>query len=126
VVNARDAMPKSGGQITVGTANITLDAAAALANDVAAGDYVEVSVADTGGGMPPAVLAHVFEPFYTTKAQSKGSGLGLSQVYGFAKRSEGGAAIDTREGAGTTVRLLLPRERAVMATARLSAAQWAV
>jgi signal transduction histidine kinase len=112
VVNARDAMQVSGGQVTVRTANVTLDPATAVAHDIPAGDYVEVRVADTGSGIPVAVLAHVFEPFYTTKAPGKGIGLGLSQVYGLAKQSDGGAVIETSEGKGTTVRLLLPRDTA--------------
>jgi signal transduction histidine kinase len=114
VVNARDAMPEGGGRITVRTANVTLDPATAMAKDLAAGDYVEVAVADTGRGMSPVVLTRAFEPFYTTKAPGKGSGLGLSQIYGFAKHSDGGAEIDSRVGAGTTVRILLPRDFAEM------------
>jgi PAS domain S-box-containing protein len=110
VVNARDAIPEGGGRITVRTANVTLGTAAAEASNVVPGEFVEVSVADTGRGMSPAVLAHAFEPFFTTKAPGKGSGLGLSQIYGFAKQSEGSVEIDTREGAGTTLRLLLPRD----------------
>ena len=110
VVNARDAIAEGGGWIEVRTANVTLDTARAGAKNMAPGDYVEVSVADTGLGMSPAVLAHAFEPFFTTKAPGKGSGLGLSQIYGFAMQSNGSVEIDTREGAGTTVRLLLPRD----------------
>jgi PAS domain S-box-containing protein len=110
VVNARDAIAEGGGWIKIRTANVTLDTARAGAKNMAPGDYVEVSVADTGLGMSSAVLAHAFEPFFTTKARGKGSGLGLSQIYGFAKRSNGSVEIDTREGAGTTVRLLLPRD----------------
>ena len=72
-------------------------------------DFVKLSVADTGGGMPPEVLARVFEPFFTTKDVSKGSGLGLPQVYGFAQQSGGRVEIDSAVGAGTTVTLLLPR-----------------
>jgi CheY-like chemotaxis protein len=73
------------------------------------GDFVELAVADAGTGMPPDVLAKAFEPFFTTKGQGRGTGLGLAQVYGFARQSAGTARIETRLGAGTTVRLLLPR-----------------
>ena len=80
-----------------------------------AGDYVVLSVADTGSGMSPAVLARVFEPFFTTKDVGQGSGLGLPMVYGFARQSGGFAAIESAEGRGTTVRLYLPRAEAVTA-----------
>lgn len=109
VVNARDAIAEGRGRIIIETAKLMLDPAAGRAKSLAPGDYVRISVADTGRGMPPSVLAHVFEPFYTTKSAGKGSGLGLSQIYGFAKQSDGTVEIDTSEGAGTTVRLLLPR-----------------
>jgi len=108
VVNGRDAMPKHGGRITLRTANVTLDKAPAP--DVAQGDYVEVAVIDTGQGIPAAALAHVFEPFFTMKGRGKGTGLGLSQIYGFVKQSNGHVEIDSIEGVGTTVRLLLPRD----------------
>jgi CheY-like chemotaxis protein len=74
-----------------------------------AGDYVMIAVGDTGTGMPPAMLAKCFEPFFTTKDIGKGSGLGLSQVLGFAQQSGGGVRVDTRAGEGTTVRVYLPR-----------------
>ena len=87
VINARDAMP-SGGTLTIETGNAQLDAEYAADHpDAAAGDYAVISVSDTGTGMPPDVLAKVFEPFFTTKDVGKGSGLGLSMVYGFAKQS---------------------------------------
>ena len=79
------------------------------ATELAAGDYVVVSVTDTGTGMDPDVAAHAFEPFFTTKEVGKGTGLGLSQVYGFIKQSGGHVTIDTEPGVGTTFRLYLPR-----------------
>jgi PAS domain S-box-containing protein len=102
-LNARDAMT-DGGSIT-----ITVENTRAEQEDGAAGDFVRISVADTGHGMPPDVQARVFEPFFTTKDISKGSGLGLTQVYGFAQQSAGRVAIASEVGAGTMVTLLLPR-----------------
>jgi CheY-like chemotaxis protein len=104
-VNARDAMPE-GGSLTVETRNATLGA-----NEVGtlpAGEYVKVTVRDTGTGMSQAVRARAFEPFFTTKEPGKGTGLGLSQVYGFIAQSGGDMAIDTEEGFGTSIRLYLP------------------
>ena len=102
-VNARDAMP-SGGVITITARN-----QAQVRQLNLNGDFVALSVIDPGTGMSPEVLAHVFEPFYTTKEIGKGSGLGLPQVHGFAQQSRGGVKIDTAVGRGTTVTLLLPR-----------------
>jgi signal transduction histidine kinase len=79
--------------------------------DVSAGQNVLISVSDNGNGMPADVLSHAFEPFYTTKETGKGSGLGLSQVYGFCKQSGGHAQIYSEEGHGTTVKLYLPRQK---------------
>jgi PAS domain S-box-containing protein len=108
-INARDAMP-DGGILTIETANITLDDANAQQyEDVASGDYVRVAVSDTGTGMPPDVVEKVFEPFFTTKDVGKGSGLGLSMVYGFAKQSNGLVTIYSEDGHGTTVKLYMPR-----------------
>ena len=108
-INARDAMP-DGGKLTIETSNMHLDEDYASSNaEVAAGDYVMMTVTDTGTGMPPDVLAHVFEPFFTTKEVGKGTGLGLSMIYGFAKQSGGHAKIYSEVGHGTTVRLYLPR-----------------
>lgn len=108
-INARDAMPR-GGVLTIKTANITLDEDhAAQFEDVMPGDYVKVTVSDTGAGMSPETLKKAFEPFFTTKDVGKGSGLGLSMVYGFAKQSNGHATINSEAGHGTTIELYLPR-----------------
>ena len=109
-VNARDAMI-GGGTLTIKTENARLDADAAARSEVAPGDYVKLSVSDTGTGVAPEDLERVFEPFFTTKEIGKGSGLGLSMVYGFAKQSHGSAAISSVPGRGTTVSLYLPRSR---------------
>jgi len=114
-INGRDAMP-NGGTLTISTTNVTLDKAyAELHDEVFPGDYVEVSVTDTGTGISTAVLEKVFEPFFTTKEVGEGSGLGLSMVYGFAKQSGGHLSIDSELGFGTTVNLFLPRSGDVLA-----------
>ncbi|WP_395674356.1 PAS domain S-box protein [Phenylobacterium sp.] len=113
-VNARDAMP-SGGVLSVRAHNRTV-AAGEIDTDVA-GEFVALTVRDTGVGIPPDVLARVFEPFFTTKEVNKGTGLGLSQVYGFAQQSGGRATIDSRLGAGTTITLYLPRAQTAAAAA---------
>jgi len=111
-VNARDAMP-SGGSLMVETRNTTIDQHyAAREVDVMPGDYVRISVSDTGSGMPEDILQKVFEPFFTTKQSGRGTGLGLSMVYGFAKQSGGNATIYSEVGFGTTVNIYLPRHEA--------------
>jgi CheY-like chemotaxis protein len=108
-INARDAMP-DGGKLEIGCRNERLDDAFVARNpEVVAGDYVVLIVGDTGTGMSPEVAEHAFEPFYTTKAAGRGSGVGLSMVYGFAKQSGGHVSLDSELGRGTTVRLYLPR-----------------
>ncbi|MBN8875445.1 MAG: PAS domain S-box protein [Rhodospirillales bacterium] len=108
-INARDAMP-DGGHLIMGTADVTFEAAD-LAQEQAAqpGDYVMISVTDTGTGMPPDVLERAFEPFFTTKLLGHGTGLGLSQVYGFVQQSGGLVRLESVPGHGTTVSICLPQ-----------------
>jgi signal transduction histidine kinase len=109
VVNAHDAMPR-GGKLRIESANVSIGTVNREAErGVPTGDYVRIVVSDTGHGMPPDVVDRVFEPFFTTKEVGKGSGLGLSQVYGFVKQSGGHILIDSTLGEGTTVALYLPR-----------------
>ena len=108
-LNARDAMPR-GGNLTIEAANVHLDARGAEAyTEMTEGDYVVLSVTDTGTGMAEDVLQRAIEPFFTTKPPTAGSGLGLSMVYGFAKQSGGHLDIESVVGVGTTVKLYLPR-----------------
>ena len=117
-VNARDAMDGEG-QMRISAENVTL--AANEVGDVRAGEYVKISVADTGCGMAPDVLERAFEPFFTTKPVGKGTGLGLSQIFGFAHESGGEVGIESELGKGTKVSIYLPRTEAV-APVRLHAA----
>jgi PAS domain S-box-containing protein len=108
-LNARDAMPE-GGSLTIAKNDRMLTTAdLADQDDVAPGAYVEISVTDTGSGMTPDVKARAFEPFFTTRSIGRGTGLGLSQVYGFVRQSGGFVRLESEPGAGTTVRLFLPR-----------------
>ncbi len=106
-INARDAMP-SGGVVRIATRNLAA-VPDALTAELNPGAYVSIEVADTGAGMTPAVLARAFEPFFTTKGQGKGTGLGLAQVYGFARQSGGTVRIVSAENEGTVITLYLPR-----------------
>jgi PAS domain S-box-containing protein len=107
-INAKDAMP-NGGTISISTANMNLDERYHEQHpEVHPGHYVMIAITDDGHGMPAEVLSRVFEPFYTTKEVGKGSGLGLSMVYGFVKQSNGHVAIYSEPGLGTTVRIYLP------------------
>jgi CheY-like chemotaxis protein len=117
-INARDAMP-NGGVLSIATGNLHADAEfAARHGEFAPGDYVTISISDTGTGMPPDVGARIFEPFFTTKAPGQGTGLGLSMVYGFIKQSNGHVTAASEPGFGTTVKLYLPRDARGEAEAR--------
>ncbi len=110
-INARDAMP-GGGTLTIGTKDVSLsDADVASHEEARPGDYVEISVADTGTGMDKDTRARAFEPFFTTKPIGQGTGLGLSQLYGFVRQSDGIVRLDSAPGQGTTIRLYLPRHQ---------------
>jgi CheY-like chemotaxis protein len=107
-INARDAMP-GGGRLTIETANRSMDVRSAREHDLSPGQYVSLSVTDTGTGMTPEVIARAFDPFFTTKPLGAGTGLGLSMVYGFARQSGGQVRISSEVGHGTTICLYLPR-----------------
>jgi CheY-like chemotaxis protein len=120
-VNARHAMPDSG-RLTIETTNAYLDEAYARRfGDLQPGQYVQVSVADTGTGIAPDVLARVFEPFFTTKDAEVGSGLGLAQVHGFVKQTGGHVRIYSEVSHGTTVKIYLPRLHGVEAVTAVPA-----
>jgi CheY-like chemotaxis protein len=120
VLNARDAMSQ-GGDLYLGTQTVNLDAVYAERHPEAkAGDFVCLTVRDTGQGMPPEIMAHAFEPFFTTKEPGKGTGLGLATVYGIAKQHEGWVEVESRVGVGTTFKVFLPS--VPLPAARLSAA----
>ena len=121
-INSRDAMPE-GGTVTIETSNLRIGALNRRAG-LEAGDYVMIAVTDTGVGMTEEVKAKAFDPFFTTKDVGKGSGLGLSQVYGVARQSGGGADLESAPGRGTTVRIYLPRaQSAIMEAPKREAAK---
>ena len=121
-VNARDAMP-DGGRLVLETGNHVVDPEATGGpHGLQTGEYVRLSVSDTGIGMSDAVRERAFEPFFTTKETGRGTGLGLSMIYGFAKQSGGHASIQSEEGVGTTVNLYLPRHIAEEANATVASA----
>ena len=115
-VNARDAM-EGQGLMRIATRNVSL--AANEVGDIRAGDYIQISVTDTGCGMTPEVLERAFEPFFTTKPVGKGTGLGLSQIFGFAHQSGGEVGIESTPGKGTSVSIYLPRTTALEKAVRL-------
>jgi PAS domain S-box-containing protein len=117
-INARDAMPQ-GGRLRIETSNSTLEPFDQSLGYFG-GEFVLISVSDTGTGMPPEVVAHAFEPFFTTKEVGKGTGLGLSLIYGFVKQSNGHIEISSEVGVGTTVRLYFPRRQGNRQSARES------
>jgi signal transduction histidine kinase/ActR/RegA family two-component response regulator len=111
-VNARDAMPR-GGKLTIETMNVHIDLKDEDVHETSSGQYVAICVTDTGDGMTPEVMEKVFDPFFTTKPVGRGSGLGLSQVYGFVKQSNGHVRIASQLGLGTTVKIYLPRSTCI-------------
>ena len=111
VVNSRDAMP-DGGELAIETKTVQIDSEQAIVNtDLTPGEYIQLSVTDTGHGMSEDVRARIFEPFFTTKGVGKGTGLGLSVVHGVVKQCGGAIVVDSRIGVGTTFKLLFPIAR---------------
>jgi PAS domain S-box-containing protein len=120
-INARDAMP-DGGKLTIATSNARIEGVIADSPALSPGDYVCISVTDTGTGMSAEVAARAFDPFFTTKPIGQGTGLGLSMIYGFARQSDGHVTIDSKLGRGTSIRLYLPRHHGEIAAQFASAA----
>jgi len=116
-INARDAMMPGGGKLTLVTTNKLVGERTAREQEMRPGDYISMCVSDTGTGMPPEVLARIFDPFYTTKPLGEGTGLGLSMVYGFVRQSEGQVRVHSQVGAGTSICLYLPRYAGVVEAA---------
>lgn len=106
-INARDAMP-DGGRLTIATADLTLSDEEADTNNLKPGRYIRLTVADTGCGIPKELLPRIFDPFFTTKEVGKGSGLGLSMVYGIVQQHHGSISVDSAIGTGTTFTVFLP------------------
>jgi signal transduction histidine kinase len=110
-LNARDAMP-GGGQLRILSERLTVRSADIPQPEVQPGEYVRISVIDGGTGIPPEHREKVFDPFFTTKGTGKGSGLGLSMVYGFTRQSGGFVTVESEEGKGTSIRMHLPSPNA--------------
>jgi PAS domain S-box-containing protein len=117
-INARDAMLPSGGRLVIATANASFDGPSAAERELAPGEYVALSVTDTGAGMTPELVARIFDPFFTTKPLGQGTGLGLSMVYGFVRQSGGQVRVSSEVGKGTTMCLYLPRHEGEVAEAQ--------
>ena len=124
-INARDAMSPDGGRLTIETANKALDGRAARERELPVGQYIALSVTDTGSGMSPDIISHAFDPFFTTKPLGQGTGLGLSMIYGFVRQSGGQVQIYSEVGRGTTMCLYLPRHEGSAAMAKKPAAAMA-